>query len=429
MKDETCYELEISQQNAELMHGIHSLSQELKWLASYNSVLREHIPSDLEPKVKNALENLSFAEWQPPADMAQWLRERLNSWTKKSTLTVTWITTLFEALGLLLAGPLADYIEPVLLIAFEGLVAFSGLFIATTLHSAHGLILSLLVVSFLKGILWPSLGSIIFSLDKEKQDVCFFCCALASRFAEALGDFGLGQLLWLGFHWRSALACFGGFLVAIFLGGIFCLHGLLAKGIHIEEPMSPSSPTWSASYGAKWFRLFVDFHGWLALLVLLGTSGLWAFSGYLSLLMQAQFQLDPGGAAMAASSLLAGTFLGLLLAGVVTYLNGREHGRLLQLIQANVALLCLVSMVMMPGMSLTPWVFFLLLTGAGAGPLLYLPYTVYCSQVLFGNLRIVIPEKAGQIMYDSTTAGFAVTAFCTMLLYRMVGKDSQLSHF
>lgn len=43
-----------------------------------------------------------------------------------------------QALGLLLAGPLADYIEPVLLIAFEGLVAFSGLFIATTLHSAHG---------------------------------------------------------------------------------------------------------------------------------------------------------------------------------------------------------------------------------------------------------------------------------------------------
>lgn len=296
------------------------------------------------------------------------------------------------------------------------------------------LILSLLVVSFLKGILWPSLGSIIFSLDKEKQDVCFFCCALASRFAEALGDFGLGQLLWLGFHWRSALACFGGFLVAIFLGGIFCLHGLLAKGIHIEEPMSPSSPTWSASYGAKWFRLFVDFHGWLALLVLLGTSGLWAFSGYLSLLMQAQFQLDPGGAAMAASSLLAGTFLGLLLAGVVTYLNGREHGRLLQLIQANVALLCLVSMVMMPGMSLTPWVFFLLLTGAGAGPLLYLPYTVYCSQVprsqrafcmavldslsqlfgccvqvLFGNLRIVIPEKAslgGACVWNSVRSIF-----------------------
>jgi len=86
MKDETCYELEISQQNAELMHGIHSLSQELKWLASYNSVLREHIPSDLEPKVKAALENMSSCEWQPPSDMAQWLRERLNSLAHASSL-------------------------------------------------------------------------------------------------------------------------------------------------------------------------------------------------------------------------------------------------------------------------------------------------------------------------------------------------------
>ena len=294
----------------------------------------------------------------------------------------------------------------------------TSMFQGFKLSDSMRLILNLLIVGFLKGILWPSLGSIIFSLDKEKQDVCFFCCALASRLAEALGGFGLGQLLWFGFHWRSALACFGGFLVVSFLIGLFSLHGLFVTGFHIEEPMSPSSPTWGASYGAKWFRLFVDFHGWLALLVMLGSSGIWAFSGYLSLLMQDQFKLNPGGAAMAASSLLAGTFLGLLLAGVVTYVQGPQAGRLLQLVQANIALLSLVSMVMMPELSLIPWVLCLLLAGAGAGPLLYLPYTVYCSQVprsqrafcmavldslsqlfgcsvriLFGNLRIVVPKQ------------------------------------
>lgn len=39
MKQETCnFEMEIGQQNAELMHGINCLSQELKWLASCNAV-------------------------------------------------------------------------------------------------------------------------------------------------------------------------------------------------------------------------------------------------------------------------------------------------------------------------------------------------------------------------------------------------------
>jgi len=39
MKEEMCsFEMEIGQQNAELMHGINCLSQELKWLASCNGV-------------------------------------------------------------------------------------------------------------------------------------------------------------------------------------------------------------------------------------------------------------------------------------------------------------------------------------------------------------------------------------------------------
>ena len=39
--------------------------------------------------------------------------------------------------------------------------------------------------------------------------------------------------------------------------------------------------------------------------------------------------------AMAASSLLCGTFLGLLLAGLVTWIYGRGAGRIMQLIQVD----------------------------------------------------------------------------------------------
>eukprot|EP00437_Effrenium_voratum_P033477 CAMPEP_0181461042 /NCGR_PEP_ID=MMETSP1110-20121109/33665_1 /TAXON_ID=174948 /ORGANISM="Symbiodinium sp., Strain CCMP421" /LENGTH=653 /DNA_ID=CAMNT_0023585637 /DNA_START=47 /DNA_END=2008 /DNA_ORIENTATION=+ len=67
------------QETAELVQGINCLSQELTWLASCNAVLREHIPTDQEQELNAALEKVTGAQWQPPADMARWLRERINT--------------------------------------------------------------------------------------------------------------------------------------------------------------------------------------------------------------------------------------------------------------------------------------------------------------------------------------------------------------
>eukprot|EP00438_Fugacium_kawagutii_P027489 Skav205598 [mRNA] locus=scaffold460:149955:151271:+ [translate_table: standard] len=376
-------------------------------------------------------------------------------WTKRSTLIVNWTTTLCEALGLLLAGPMADYIEPVPLIALEGAVTFLAAFITCLLQTPYMIIMGLLLVSFLKGLLWPSLGSIIYhSIELEKQDVVFFCCALASRFSEAFGDLALGQLLFWGFTWRSALAFFGSGCLALFAFGIFSLKQSLALGVHVEIEEPPDSPTWSASYTYKWHRLVGDACAWMAFAVLLGTSGIWALAGYLAVLMQAKFDLSPGAAATTASSLLGGTFVGLLFAGMVTYVKGRSIGRGLQLVQGNVGLLALLCMVMMPQLGMGKWILCLFFAGAGAGPLMYLPYTVYCSSVpryqrafsmgvldsisqlfgcfvsmFFGNLRIVIPEHAGQVMYDGSALGFAMTAGATFFLYRRLGPAEDMAHF
>lgn len=383
-----------------------------------------------------------------------WEADSNLGWTKSSTLLLNWSTTLCEALGLLVAGPLADYLEPVPLIALEGSVTFLGIFIACIQHAPHALIANLLIVSFMKGLLWPSLGSIIYhSIELEKQDVVFFCCALASRLSDTTVDLALGQLLFWGFSWRSSLACFGASFGVVFVGAILALQQCLALGVHVAVEESPSSPTWRASYGAKWFRLLGDLSAWMAFSVLLGTCGLWSLGGYLAVMLQEQFHLSPGAAATAAGSLLGGTFVGLLLAGLVTYLKGRTVGRFVQLVQGNVGLLAMVLMVMMPRLGLLKWCFCLLLAGAGAGPLLYLPYTVYCStvprsqrafsmgvldsisqligccvQALFGNLRIFLPKQAGEVMYDVATVGFAITAGATMLLYQRAGKEDN-THF
>ena len=69
-----------------------------------------------------------------------WEADHALKWTKSSTLTVNWMAELLEALGLLFAGPLADYIEPVQLIILEGLVAICGIFVTSTLQSATSVI-------------------------------------------------------------------------------------------------------------------------------------------------------------------------------------------------------------------------------------------------------------------------------------------------
>lgn len=274
-----------------------------------------------------------------------WEADSNLGWTKSSTLLVNWSTTLCEALGLLVAGPLADYLEPVPLIALEGSVTFLGVFIACIQHEPYTLIANLLIVGFMKGLLWPSLGSIIYhSIELEKQDVVFFCCALASRLSDTTVNLALGQLLFWGFSWRSSLACFGASFGVVFVGAILALQQCLALGVHVVVEESPSSPTWRASYSTKWFRLLGDLSAWMAFSVLLGTCGLWSLGGYLAVMLQEQFHLSPGAAATAAGSLLGGTFVGLLLAGLVTYLKGRTVGRFVQLVQGNVGLLAMVLM-------------------------------------------------------------------------------------
>eukprot|EP00913_Durusdinium_trenchii_P012799 g12017.t1 len=298
---------------------------------------------------------------------------------------------------------------------------FTALFVASHLQSASLLILNLLLVHLVKGVLWPSLGSIAFqSIHLETVVDPNSLEPLVPR--RAVGDLLLGQLLKWGFTWRSALYLYGGF-----------------AGTSSME-----------NYGAKWRRLSGDLNGWLALGVLVGSNCIWSlgygedggdiFDGANVTSGRAEdtepevkFDLSPGAAAQAASSLLGGTFLGLLSAGLVTFFQGRVLGRRLQLLQAGRSywprrrkgraeggLGAVLMLVAMPKLSLLPWVLGLLVTGASAGPLLYLPYCVYSASVprthrafsmgildsmstattcgtriLFGRLRIALPSSAG----------------------------------
>jgi len=79
---------DLSKRNAELMHDVAAFELEMKWLASCNSVLRQHVPTELEATVKAAIENLNGSDWQPPSEvrLEQWLRNRLNSPARSGSL-------------------------------------------------------------------------------------------------------------------------------------------------------------------------------------------------------------------------------------------------------------------------------------------------------------------------------------------------------
>ena len=213
------------------------------------------------------------------------------------------------------------------------------------------------------GSFWPAVCEL-------RQDVAFFCCALASRLSEAAGELVIGQLLRRGSTWRAVLVCLGSGELALFGSGIIFLHHLLASGIHSQVEEDPSSPTWTSSYSAKWARLITDLNAWLALTLLCGTSGIWALASYLALILQEKFELSSGASAMAASSLLAGTFVGLLVAGIYTYQRGHEAGRSLQLLQANAGLVAFMVIVFSPHLHLSACLLCLLIAGPGCLSLL-----------------------------------------------------------
>ncbi|CAJ1375221.1 unnamed protein product [Effrenium voratum] len=261
----------------------------------------------------------------------------------------------------------------------------------------------------------------------------------------AVGDLSLGKLLTMGYSWRGALTCFGGCVALPLLGSIVMLHRLVPN-VHEH------SETSGVSYSSKWRRLLSDLNAWLALLLLTGGGCIWALAGYLAVLLKQKFELSSGQSAMAASSLLAGTFLGLLFAGAVTLAKGRSMGRSLQLIQATLGFVAfaVLEVIVKPNLPVT--VTCLLLAGAGCGPLLYLPYTAYCSvvpreerafamgvldsvsqastcltRIYFGYLRIVAPQRAGDVMYTVSIAGLGIAVSATGWLYARLAKADPAS--
>ncbi|OLP86106.1 Beta-carotene isomerase D27, chloroplastic [Symbiodinium microadriaticum] len=94
-----------------------------------------------------------------------WEADESLGWTKSTTTLISWSSTVAEAVGLLVAGPLSDYIEPLQLILFETCLALIGVFVSSQIvTTAEGLVLNVFIIAFFKGILWPAVGATVFKM-------------------------------------------------------------------------------------------------------------------------------------------------------------------------------------------------------------------------------------------------------------------------
>jgi len=392
-----------------------------------------------------------------------WEADESLGWTKSTTTLISWSSAVAEAAGLLVAGPLSDYIEPLQLILLETCLALTGVFVNSQIvTTAEGLVLNVFIIAFLKGILWPAVGATVFKMiPRERQDIFIFCGGLSSRFSGSFGDFFIGFLLNCGMSWRSSLLFVVGIDFALVLATLFCLQrtavgsnfALGRDGAADGDP--DASPIWTTNYGIKWRRLIFDARGWLALLTLAGSGQIYCLLSYLALLLKEHFNLNNGQAAMGASSLLFGVFLGLLSAGVISLYYGKDIGRRFQVWQGAIGVLFTSLLCLFPTKSLPLTEICLAFTGIGAGPFCYLPYCAYSSLVpksqrafcmgvidclaqavqvivraYFGRLRIVQPLRAGFIMYDVTTIGVSASVIAAGLLYTLLqGEDAEDTYF
>ncbi|OLP86109.1 hypothetical protein AK812_SmicGene32811 [Symbiodinium microadriaticum] len=259
---------------------------------------------------------------------------------------------------------------------------------------------------------------------KERQDIFIFCGALASRFAGSFGDFFIGFLLNCGMSWRSSLLFVVGIDFTMVLVTLCCLQRTSVESnfaLGRDGAADPdASPVWTTNYSIKWRRLIFDAGGWMALLTLAGSGQIYSLLSYLALLLKEHFNLNSGQAAMGASSLMFGIFLGLLSAGLVSLYYGKGVGRKYQVWQGTIGILFASLLCLFPTKSLLLTEICLAFTGIGVGPFCYLPYFAYSSLVpksqrafclgvidclaqavqvivraYFGQLRIVQPLRAG----------------------------------
>jgi MFS family permease len=355
-------------------------------------------------------------------------------WTPAATSKLSTLAQAMETTGLFLAGPLADHLPARTLLVLEVVVMSLSMLAMSMTYSTTVIPFILVPSQFMKGILWPTVGSTISAnVSTQRQDETFLISALGARIGDVLGTLVLGFLMDVaGLTWRHALTVFLLMILSlIFLAG-------WQSPRHIAEP-ADSMPSICGQL-EKWLRMISSVDGWLALFTLVGCYFGWTLEEYLSVILQDMYLLTPGRAAAAVSSINIGMVMGLLSCLLCSMCLSQDGLRIQMVLQASLGVGALALLATWPAAPLVVAFFFLGVVGFGFAVPAHVPYLVYASHstptdrafrlaTLDGSASCVsiflayaygrLREKglSGPELYGITCGGFSISVIATAVLF------------
>lgn len=299
-----------------------------------------------------------------------------------------------EALGLLLGGSVADNHPGTVVLGLNAAVVVGGMTAFWQSTSTGFILANVCVVTFAKGLMWPSLGALISAnMQSSKLDVSFLLLAGASRLGDIVASLILGQLAVNGFSWQESV------LILLVVVSVFFLNAyLFIHGYHVEFT-GKSTPGISVT-----LTKFVSFvrcpDSWLASLQLSSTQLVWSLTSYIAVILHDVYGATPEEATELCFCVPFGMLTGLVTACFFSYLVSIWVGRAVHLVQLVISFGALAMLAKPESLTLHLAVFGYFLTGFGSAAGIYLPHLLYSANAPAEEraFRVGVTESLGMVI-------------------------------
>lgn len=297
-----------------------------------------------------------------------------------------------ETLGLLLGGPLADEYSCTAILGLNAAVVMAGMLAFSESASIGSIIANVLVVCFVKGLMWPSLGALIAAnMESSKLDVSFLLMAIASRLGDLLGALILGELALHSFSWQESVLALLSVVSVFFL----IAHSL---NQHVDSAGKSNS---GIGLDLDKFVSFVRCpDSWLATLQYASTNLVWSLITYTTVILHDVYGATPAEATELSMFVHFGMATGLATACLLSYFLSMWMGRAVHLVQIVVSCGALAMLAKPKVLTLRLAVLGYFLTGFGSAAGCYVPHLLFSanSPAQERAFRVALTEFIGNVV-------------------------------
>lgn len=301
-----------------------------------------------------------------------WEKDPSLKWGAMQTATLNTMASMAEMAGLFMVGPAGDHFRSGWLIGFEAAVIVVSMIVVDLSRTSLVIIPSIVVVNFVKGLLWPLLGAVVASnLSRSKHDQAYAALAFGSRLGNVTSVFIVGFLL-TRTDWQRAVLAVLSMIVLFYVAAWALVPKDLATPGDAERPSLDS-------FQQKGQRMLGSTDNWCTHVVLFGTTLTWSYTTYLAVVLSDVYGTPPGESTINSGFLALGSTLGLIAGFLSSRFLGVEGGRVAHVFQVTLSIGAFGMLAAMP-VPLMYAKFLVFLAGFGSVLAMYLPWLICCGQ-------------------------------------------------